>query len=113
MYRPRRARGRLLGLGVTVGLLLAVPSVSHGLGLGSLKVNSALNEPLNAEIDLSSATKKELKSLNVGLAGRREFSDAGVDRAAFLSDIKFTVAKRLDGRPFLQLSSEQIGRAHV
>ena len=107
MYRPRRARGRLLGLGVTVGLLLAVPSVSHGLGLGSLKVNSALNEPLNAEIDLSSATKKELKSLNVGLAGRREFSDAGVDRAAFLSDIKFTVAKRLDGRPFLQLSSEQ------
>lgn len=96
-----------MGLGLTVALFLALPSVAHALGLGSLTVNSALNEPLNAEIDLTSATKKELKSLNVGLAGRREFSDAGVSRAPFLTDIKFTIAKRLDGRPFLQLTSEQ------
>jgi pilus assembly protein FimV len=96
-----------LGLGLTVALFLALPSVAQALGLGSLKVNSALNEPLNAEIDLTSASKKELKSLNVGLAGRREFSDAGVNRAPFLTDIKFTIAKRLDGRPFLQLTSEQ------
>ena len=96
-----------MGLGLTVALFLALPSVVHALGLGSLKVNSALNEPLNAEIDLTSASKKELKSLNVGLAGRREFNDAGVSRAPFLTDIKFTIAKRLDGRPFLQLTSEQ------
>ncbi len=96
-----------MGLGLTVALVLALPSVAHALGLGSLKVNSALNEPLNAEIDLASATKKELKSLNVGLAGLREFHEAGVNRAAFLTDINFTIAKRLDGRPFLQLTSEQ------
>jgi pilus assembly protein FimV len=107
MYRPRRARGSVYGLGLIVALAFVLPGVAHALGLGSLKVNSALNEPLNAEIDLTSASKKELKSLNVGLAGRREFNDAGVNRAAFLTDIKFTIAKRLDGRPFLQLTSEQ------
>ncbi len=105
--RPRRAMGKTLGLCLGGVLALALPAISYGLGLGSLKVNSALNEPLNAEIDFTSASKVELKSLNVGLAPRSEFNTAGVERIPFLTDIKFTVAKRLDGRPFLQLSTEQ------
>lgn len=105
--RPRRAMGKTLGRCFVGVLVLVLPAISYGLGLGSLKVNSALNEPLNAEIDFTSASKVELKSLNVGLAPRSEFNTAGVERIPFLADIKFTVAKRLDGRPFLQLSTEQ------
>lgn len=105
--RPRRAMRMTLGRCLIGVLVLVVPAISYALGLGSLKVNSALNEPLNAEIDFTSASKVELKSLNVGLAPRSEFNTAGVERIPFLTDIKFTVAKRLDGRPFLQLSTEQ------
>jgi pilus assembly protein FimV len=105
--RPRRAVRKTLGLCFVGVLTLVLPAISYGLGLGTLKVNSALNEPLNAEIDFTSASKVELKSLNVGLAPRSEFNSAGVQRIPFLSDIKFTIAKRLDGRPFLQLSTEQ------
>lgn len=105
--RPPRAMRMTLGRCLIGALVLVLPVVSYGLGLGSLKVNSALNEPLNAEIDFTSASKVELKSLNVGLAPRSEFYTAGVERIPFLADIKFTVAKRLDGRPFLQLSTEQ------
>ncbi len=95
-----------------LGLMLAAvltlfPVVGHALGLGKLKVLSALNEPLNAEVEFTSITEKELKGLNAGLAPRADFDTVGVERASYLSQIKFTVSKRLDGSYFLQLRTEQ------
>ena len=91
-----------------LGLLLSVlPYSAHALALGKLKVHSALNEPLNAEIDFTSVTEKELKGLKAQLASRPDFEQAGVERLPFLSQISFVVSKRLDGRYFLQLSTEQ------
>jgi pilus assembly protein FimV len=93
---------------LVVGAWLALfPLVGYSLGLGKLKVNSALNEPLNAEIEFTSITEKELKGLNVTLAPRKDFESAGIERLPFLSQIKFTVAKKLDGRFFLQLHTDQ------
>jgi pilus assembly protein FimV len=90
-----------------LGAVIAMaPAVAHALGLGNLRVNSALNESLNAEIDFTSISKRELKSLNVSLASRADFDGAGVERLPYLAGIKFTLAKRLDGRSFLQLQSE-------
>jgi len=91
-----------------LGLLLgALPYSAHALALGKLKVHSALNEPLNAEIDFTSVTDKELKGLKAQLASRADFEQAGVERLPFLSQIKFVVSKRLDGRYFLQLSTDE------
>ena len=39
---------------------LLIPSLSWGLGLGEIHLNSALNEPMNAEIDLIAASPDEL-----------------------------------------------------
>ncbi len=89
-----------------VAALLLAPAYSHALGLGRLKVHSALNEPLNAEVEFSSITDKELKGLNASLATRADFEAAGIERQPYLSTIKFTVAKRLDGRYILQLQTE-------
>jgi pilus assembly protein FimV len=88
-------------------VLTLFPVVGHALGLGKLKVLSALNEPLNAEVEFTSITEKELKGLNAGLAPRADFDTAGVERAPYLSQIKFTVSKRLDGKYFLQIRTEQ------
>ena len=88
-------------------VLTLFPVVGHALGLGKLKVLSALNEPLNAEVEFTSITEKELKGLNAGLAPRADFDIAGVERAPYLSQIKFTVSKRLDGKYFLQIRTEQ------
>mgnify|MGYP001600826934 CR=1 FL=1 len=88
------------------GALLAfLPLASHALGLGKLKVHSALNQPLNAEIDFTSLADAELKGLNIGLASRADFTAAGVERAAFLAQIKFAVNRRSDGRYTLHLST--------
>ncbi|MFQ5994231.1 MAG: FimV/HubP family polar landmark protein [Acidiferrobacterales bacterium] len=106
MNRPTRVMSRAARLCVLGAVLTAMPGVAHALGLGNLTVDSALNEPLKAQIDFTSVNKKELKSLNITLAPRGDFEAAGIEKLPYLSDIKFTVAKRLDGRSFLQLTSE-------
>ncbi|MDO8596254.1 MAG: FimV/HubP family polar landmark protein [Sulfuricaulis sp.] len=90
-----------------VGMMVLFPITSHALALGKLKVFSALNEPLNAEIEFTSATEKELKGLIASLASRADFDAAGVDRLPLLSQIKFIVVKRTDGRYFLELRTDQ------
>jgi pilus assembly protein FimV len=91
------------------GLLLSfvLPTASHALGLGRIKVHSALNEPLSAEIEFTSVTDKELKGLTAVLATRAEFESAGIERLPYLAAIKFAVAKKLDGRYVLQLTTDQ------
>ncbi len=83
------------------------PFAGYALGLGKLTVRSALNEPLSAEIEVTSVSDKELKGLQVGLAPRSDFDQAGVERLPFLSQVKFTVSKRADGNYFIQLRTDQ------
>ncbi|BAV34178.1 hypothetical protein SCL_1887 [Sulfuricaulis limicola] len=90
-----------------VGIMALFPAVGHALALGKLKVLSALNEPLNAEIEFTSVNDKELKGLSVALASRADFEAAGVERLPFLSQVKFVVDQRPDGRHFLQLRTDQ------
>jgi pilus assembly protein FimV len=97
-----------LAFSLAGALFLALYPISGmALGLGRFKVHSALNEPLNAEIEILSISEKELRGLTIGLATRAEFEQAGIDRPAFLSDIKFSVSKRLDGRYFIQLRTDE------
>ena len=104
----RNKRGMVLAWRWVILCAIALfPVASHALALGKLKVLSSLNEPLNAEIEFTSVTEKELKGLAVSLASRADFQAAGVDRPPLLSQIKFIVTKKADGRYVLQFSTEQ------
>ncbi len=104
----RSLRGVALALSLACALFLALyPTTGMALSLGRLKVHSALNEPLSAEIEILSISEKELRGLTIGLAPRVEFEQAGIDRPSFLSQIKFSIAKRLDGRYFVQLRTDE------
>ncbi|HEX2492891.1 MAG TPA: hypothetical protein VHK24_03885, partial [Steroidobacter sp.] len=59
----RRHLPRLL----LTGALLS-PVTLYALGLGEIRLNSALNQPFDAEIELIAPTADELASLKVGLA---------------------------------------------
>ncbi len=74
------------------------------LGLGDIDLDSALNEPLSAEIELLSVTSEELRSLTVGLAPVATFERYGLDRPAFLSQINFEVVGR-DGSGVVRVTS--------
>src|SRR6202051_603382 len=81
------------------------PSLSWALGLGEIHLNSALNEPMNAEIDLIAAAPDELTALRATLASREAFTRYGIDKPPFLSSLTFKVGKGKDGRDALLVHS--------
>ena len=103
---------RILGVEMFVTLsrlmlmaCLLIPSLSWGLGLGEIHLNSALNEPMNAEIDLIAAGPDELTALRAALAPKDAFTRYGIDRPPFLSTLTFKVGKSKDGRDVLLVRS--------
>src|SRR5579859_3700611 len=103
---------RILGVEMFVTLprlmlmaCLLSPSLSWALGLGEIHLNSSLNEPMNAEIDLIAAGPEELGALRAALAPKDAFTRYGIERPPFLSTITFKVAKSKDGRDVLQVRS--------
>jgi pilus assembly protein FimV len=72
-------------------LVLAFAGEVWALGLGDIRLSSALNEPLNAEIELLSATLDELEYLDITLASQETFERYGIDRPLFLQGINFVV----------------------
>ena len=84
---------------------LLSPSLSWALGLGEIHLNSSLNEPMNAEIDLIGAGQEELSALRATLAAKDSFTRYGIDRPPFLSTLTFKVGKSKDGRDVLLVRS--------
>ncbi|GGX74465.1 FimV/HubP family polar landmark protein [Saccharospirillum salsuginis] len=86
---------------------LAFTSTAQALGLGDIELESNLNEPLDAEIELL-----ELRGLTAGeilptLASNDAFVRAGVERNFFLSNIKFDVRENEAGELVISLSTNQ------
>ena len=86
-------------------LLLLIPSLASALGLGKLKLNSALNEPFDARIRLLSPTAAELDSLEVRLADSAAFARVNMDRPAVLSRLRFTLDRAERGADTLHITS--------
>jgi pilus assembly protein FimV len=71
--------------------LLLAPGAALSLGLGEIRLNSYLNQPINAEIALNLASPGELDSLQVALAPAEAFRRHGIDRPAYFDDLRFQV----------------------
>ncbi|HEX7012646.1 MAG TPA: FimV/HubP family polar landmark protein [Steroidobacteraceae bacterium] len=91
---------------VLAGALLS-PATLYALGLGEIRLHSALNQPFDAEIELISPSPDELSSLKVGLAGADMFARYDIDRPAFLNNFEFEVRRGRDGRPVIHVSSNR------
>ncbi|MDP2264744.1 MAG: FimV/HubP family polar landmark protein [Hydrogenophaga sp.] len=78
---------------------------AHALALGRIVVQSALGEPLRAEIDVPDINADEAASLRVGLASGEAFRAAGMDFNPALTSLQITLQRRPDGRAFLRLTS--------
>ena len=87
--------------------LLFFPTALFALGLGDIRLKSALNEPLDAEIELLSATPDELASLRASLASRETFIRYGLERPQFLANLDFRVGRSGDGRNVLFVRSRE------
>ena len=94
---------RKLATAAAVSLALASGG-AFGLGLGDIEMRSALNQPMNAEIPLTSVENGELDGMVVRLADESAFARAGIDRSAALTDLLFSVESG-GGRPLIRITS--------
>jgi len=98
---------RKLALSLAVSAALGV-SQAHALGLGEIRVNSALNEPLDAEIKLTQVRDLSPLQIQPRLAAMDEYSQSGnIGQTRYLRDIQFQVLLTPDGDGRIRLSSSE------
>nr|WP_143084328.1 FimV/HubP family polar landmark protein [Nitrosospira briensis] len=83
------------------------PAIVYAAGLGRLTVNSALGQPLSAEIDLVAVKKEEKSSLTARLASENTFRRTNVDYSPLLSTFKTSIETHPDGHLYVRIISSQ------
>ena len=89
---------------IGAGVLLAWSLPSHALTLGKFQVQSAIGEPLRAEVEITQFTPDELRGLQAQLASPASFRQAGMEYNAALIGMVARIENRHDGRPVIVLS---------
>ncbi|MET3914903.1 pilus assembly protein FimV [Variovorax sp. OAS795] len=80
---------------------------ASAFALGQLKVQSALGEPLRAEIDVTEMAAAEADSLKINVASADAFKKAGVPYNAALSDVRATLQRRAGGQYVVRLTGSR------
>src|SRR6185369_12104219 len=104
----KKPRWRATALAIATAMLLAVSAPdASALGLGRVTVQSALGEPMRADIDIPEITAEEVTSLRAVIASPEAFRAAGLEYNAAMANVQITLQRRPDGRYFLHLSSQR------
>ncbi|NQD91176.1 FimV family protein [Pseudomonas sp. CrR25] len=99
-------RVRKLVLAIAAASALS-SGMAHALGLGEVTLQSALNQPLVAEIELLEVRDLASNEVLPSLAAPEEFTKAGVDRQYFLTDLKFTPVLKPNGKSVIRVTSSK------
>lgn len=100
------ARVRKLVLAIAAASALS-SGMAHALGLGEVTLQSQLNQPLVAEIELVEGGDLSADELIPRLASPEAFNKAGVDRQFFLTDLKFTPVLKPNGTSVIRVTSSK------
>ncbi len=95
-----------------IAISLAVASVLTtsgvwGLGLGNIESQSALNQPLNAEIHLLSADAIENSQLKASIASYETYEKQGIARSGLHNQIRFVTVTKPNGEKVIRLSTRE------
>ncbi|GEM_PF-3521865 len=96
---------RIRGLILPIPLLLAGQTV-QALGLGELKVESALKQPLKGQIRLILNPGESLENLQVKLAGVEDYERVGLDPTLVPPSIQLAVRQGANGA-YIEITSSQ------
>jgi len=99
MHAPSRC-----ALALAIGLAFLTPA-AHSAGLGRITVQSALGQPLRAEVEVTAVSREEAASLAVRLASSAAFRQANLDFNAALSRLRMTLERRGDSGFVVRISS--------
>ena len=82
-----------------------VTSNAQAIGLGRIVVNSALNQPLDAEISIASIESNVLESLEIRLATDSDFRRANISIEPVVKLLQFNVINGVTG-PWIHLTTD-------
>ena len=82
-------------------------SQASALSLGRIAVQSALGEPLRAEIEILEINEEEASSLRPRVAMPDVFSASGMEYSSILSGLQISLQRRPDGQRYLRLSNSR------
>ena len=105
MNRPPKTKLSVVLGGALLALSALSASTAFAAGLGKLTVNSALGQPLVAEIDLVSLQPGEFESIAARIASPESYGDAKIEYSPLLRQLRFAVERRSDGKPILKITS--------
>ncbi|KPW73168.1 LysM domain-containing protein [Pseudomonas cannabina] len=93
--------------------LLSCSTLASALGLGEISLHSALNQPLNAEIELLETGGLSSEDIVARLASPEAFAKAGIERVFFLNDLRFTPVLRGDRGVIRVVSSKPVTEPYL
>ncbi|MEZ5540519.1 MAG: FimV/HubP family polar landmark protein [Pseudomonadota bacterium] len=93
-------------MAVVAALLIVTSPRLFALGLGEISMQSALNQPMQAMIDLTSSAGTPLDSIKVSLASLEAHQRAGLTKAPILANFKFAVEQGSAGNAVIRVSSD-------
>ena len=82
-------------------------SSALALALGPISVQSALGEPLRAEIDLPQATASEAETLRVTTAAPETYRAQGMEYSPLVTRVQIEIKRRPNGSAVLRLTSDR------
>ena len=88
-------------------VLMLAPIAVSALGLGNVEVSSALNQPLEARINLRSLQPGDLESMQVALGSMDQFERARIDRPFVLSKLRFEVVASGEQQGFIRVTTKE------
>jgi len=89
---------------LVAAVMLAVGG-AEAAGLGKMSIQSAMGQPLRAEIELLSVQPEELGTVDARLASADAFRQARIQRTEAHGNLRFTIEQRANGTPYLKVTS--------
>jgi pilus assembly protein FimV len=88
-----------------LGTIALTPLSAWSLTLGGMRVQSALGEPLRAQLSLGQLTPEELSSINAGFAPAAVYQAAGIVANPILNNVQISVDASVPSNVVVNLTS--------
>jgi pilus assembly protein FimV len=86
--------------------LISASSNLHALGLGEIDMQSALNQPMDAIIELTAAGSTDLSKVSITLASQAAHQRIGLSRSRILNEFDFKVEQDRQGITIVRVTSD-------
>jgi len=98
---------RVAAFGISIALLAFLGAAAHAASLGKFVVMSQIGQPFHGEIDVVKWNRQELDALGARLASAESHRQAGLQYSPALQALKFNLAKRRSGQPYIKVTSSR------